>query len=65
MKKIMIDQKKCIGCGLCTAIAPKTFKLGKNGKAEITSQKVDSEKIIKDAIEACPVKAIGFEKSDQ
>lgn len=58
MKKIVINQKNCIGCGTCTVIAAKTFKLGKNGKAEVVSQLGDDEAKIKNAIESCPVNAI-------
>ena len=62
MTKIVIDQKKCIGCGTCTVLAPKTFKLGKNGKAEIMNQKGDSETKIKEAISSCPVQAISVKE---
>jgi ferredoxin len=60
MKKILIDKNKCIGCGLCSAFDPKTFKLGKNGKAEIVNQKRDSDGKIKEAIGSCPTGAIEF-----
>jgi ferredoxin len=58
MKKIVIDQKKCIGCGTCNILAAKTFKIGKKGKAEVINQKGDSETNIKEAISSCPVQAI-------
>lgn len=58
MKKTIVNQKDCIGCGTCTFIAPKTFKLGKNGKAKVVSRLGDNEKKIKSAIESCPVNAI-------
>lgn len=62
MKKIVINQKDCISCGTCTFIAPKTFGLGKNGKAEVISQLQADSKKVKDAINSCPVNAISFEK---
>jgi len=61
VKKIVVNQKDCIGCGTCTFIAEKTFKLGKNGKAEIVSQSGDDQGKIKNAIESCPVSAISAE----
>ncbi len=64
MKKIVINKNMCIGCGTCSFIAPKTFKLGKGGKAEIISQTGDSDKKIKEAIESCPVNAISLEGKD-
>ena len=58
MTEIVVNQKKCIGCGTCTILNPKTFKIGKNGKAEVinNSQKLDAK--VKGAIESCPAKAI-------
>lgn len=58
MKKVVINQKDCIGCGMCTVIAPKTFKLAKNGKAEVISQSQTDSKKVKDAIDSCPVNVI-------
>ena len=58
MKKILINKKKCIGCGLCVTLAPCTFKLGKKGKAEVINSSGDSDKKIKEAIISCPVDAI-------
>ena len=63
--KITIDKNLCIGCGTCVVIAPKTFKLNNDGKAELIDLPVgkagppgDDEKTIKDAIDSCPVAAI-------
>lgn len=61
MTKIHINQRKCIGCGTCTVVAPKTFRLGKNGKAEVINQK-DSLTNVKAAIQSCPVEAISLKE---
>lgn len=58
MKKIKIDPKKCIGCGLCASIAEKAFKLNTEGKAEIFQIEDEDENKITEAIESCPVGAI-------
>ncbi len=60
MTKLSVDQKKCIGCGLCEALAPKTFKLNSIGKSEVINQKGDSKADIQNAIDSCPVKAISY-----
>jgi len=57
----VVDRQTCIGCGTCIVIAPKTFKLGKDGKAEVIKPPGDDEEKIKEAIEACPVEAISFD----
>lgn len=61
-----VDKEKCIGCGTCTVLAPKTFRLGKDGKAEVINPPADEEEKIsklvsaeiKEAIDSCPVEAI-------
>lgn len=64
MKKIVIDQKKCIGCGTCALLAPKTFKIDKNGKAEVISQTASPGKKVNEAIASCPVEAISYQEED-
>lgn len=64
MKKLVVDQDKCIGCGTCVAICPEVFKLGENGKAEV-KLKAKSSKLkakVEEAIDSCPVEAIKWEE---
>ncbi len=56
--KIIIDKNLCIGCGTCISIAPKTFKLDKEGKAEVIEPIGDNETTVQEAIDSCPVTAI-------
>lgn len=56
--KLIIDKNLCLGCGTCASIAPKTFRLGADGKAEVIEPAGDDEKTIKEAIDSCPVNAI-------
>jgi ferredoxin len=56
--KIVVDKNLCLGCGTCVAIAPKSFKLGVDGKAQVIEPPQDEEKTIKEAIDSCPVAAI-------
>ncbi len=62
MKKPAVDEDKCIGCGTCTVLAPKTFKLGNDGKAAVINPPADEEEKIKEAIDSCPVDALKFTK---
>jgi len=56
--KIIVDKNLCLGCGTCVVIAPKTFRLGAEGKAEVIEPASDKEETIKEAIDSCPVNAI-------
>lgn len=60
--QIKIDREKCINCGACATIAPKTFKLGDDNKIEVIEPAGDDEEIIKDAVSGCPVEAITIEE---
>ena len=62
MKKIKVNQKTCIGCGSCVALAPKTFKLNSDGKTELIEPAGDDEEMIQNAIDSCPVDAIVWDK---
>ena len=60
---LVVDKDKCIGCGLCSTLAQKTFKLDKDNKAEAINPPGDTEKIIHEAVDCCPVAAISLKKS--
>jgi len=60
MKYVIVDKKKCIGCGTCVYIAPNIFQLGKDGKSKVINQDVKSIKKIDEAISSCPVGAISY-----
>ena len=56
--QIMIDKNLCIGCGTCEVVAPKTFKLNADGKAQTINSTGDPDEKIKEAIDSCLVDAI-------
>ncbi len=60
MTNVKIDKSLCLGCGTCTVIAPKSFKLGDDGKAEPIVPAGDDEAKIKEAVDSCPVNAISL-----
>ena len=63
-KKISVNDDLCIGCGSCEAIAPDHFELKDDGKSHVKKQFApEDEKVIKEAIDSCPVNAI--ELSDE
>lgn len=56
---VEVDHNVCIGAAPCTAMAPNTFAIDDNGKADIlaTCDQDDQETIL-NAARACPVAAI-------
>lgn len=63
--KVIVDQEKCEGCGLCRDITEGLFTL-KNGKATTTSKLDLSKKSHQDSVklasQACPQQAIEIQK---
>lgn len=62
MKKPVVNQDTCIGCGTCVAMAPKTFKMESDGKSHVVESPQDDEDTIQATIDACPVDAISWEE---
>jgi len=58
--KAKIDKETCFGCGLCESTCPEVFKMGTDGKAEVTVNEIgkDSEADSRQAANDCPVSAI-------
>ena len=64
-KQISVDEETCIGCALCTTIAPETFELLASGKAQALHQGKHDEPTLQAALDACPVAAIYWGKKSQ
>jgi ferredoxin len=62
VKKPVVDQDMCTGCGLCPDIAPGTFDMNDDGLAEVVDPQGDDEDTIQEAIDSCPVGAISWEE---
>lgn len=55
--KVKVDQGTCIGCALCSTIAPDVFEMRSDGKSHVIGDCRNEEKC-RQAIESCPVEAI-------
>ncbi len=54
-----VDERSCVGCNLCAAIAPATFYMEEDhGMARIYRQHGDAPEVIEEAKAACPVGCI-------
>lgn len=62
MKKVCVDESKCIGCGACVAIAPENFDFNDEGYSIVINENPNEK--VQDALEACPVFAISIEDSE-
>ena len=63
--KIIVDEAKCIGCGMCEAVSGGVLIMGDNGKAKFNPEmNITDQNVIeagKMAAMACPQGAISVE----
>ena len=64
MEKIVIDDTKCIGCGLCVNNNPNYIEFNEMGLAEPLDKEVmaDDKQTILESVEHCPTEAIKIEE---
>lgn len=61
--RAFVDQDACIGCGLCTGVAPEVFRMNDAGRAEAFADVTGRNKPDVDAaIDGCPASAIRGEE---
>ncbi|OAB61414.1 ferredoxin [Leptolyngbya valderiana BDU 20041] len=58
-KGVYVDEVTCIGCKHCAHVARNTFYIEPDyGRARVVNQDGDSEEIVQEAIDTCPVNCI-------
>jgi len=58
-KGVYVDELTCIGCKHCTHTAQNTFSIEpEHGRARVIRQDGDTEEVIQEAIDTCPVNCI-------
>lgn len=63
--RIVLDEEKCIGCGLCEELLPEVFAVGKF-HTRIKRQEIGPgmEEAALAAAQDCPVSAISFQEDE-
>jgi len=58
-KGVYVDEVTCIGCKHCAHVAPNTFYIEADyGRSRVFNQDGDTEAIVQEAIDTCPVDCI-------
>ena len=60
--RILIDQERCIGSGMCLGITPDVFSLNDKGKAVAVATDGAMRTAVESAVVCCPVEAISVEE---
>lgn len=58
MKKIKVNQDRCISCGACVAIDPEHFDFDESNRSSVISNENLESENLTNAIESCPTSAI-------
>ena len=65
-KAVWVDESTCIGCTYCNSVACNTFTMEPvMGRARAFRQDGDSEEVIQEAIETCPVNCIQWVRFEE
>ena len=66
MKKVIVDETKCIRCGSCMSIAKDIFGYGEEGESiPLVDTVTDDNKEAIMAMESCPTGAITLENAEE
>ncbi len=65
LKKIVIQNESCIGCGACVGIDAEHFTFSDEGFSVVKSQENLDSAALADAIDACPVAIISLEETNE
>lgn len=59
--EVNVDRVKCIGCTLCTSLAPRMMAMDQDGKARVLASPVEWSRADGDFVHQCPTEAITVE----
>lgn len=60
MKKTTVDPTICIGCALCAATCPKSYRMRDDMISEALEIQLDDAELIEMSVADCPVEAISY-----
>ncbi len=64
MKKIIVNDEACIGCGACVSIDPEHFEFNDEGLSHATNNENLESNDLASAISSCPTGAISIEEEE-
>lgn len=65
MKKLIVDDSNCIGCGACVSIDPEHFEFSEAGTSKVISNDNLESKELANAIDSCPVCVIKITEAEE
>ncbi len=62
--RVLVDEQRCVGCGICVTQAPTVFRIGSHGKAVVTSPVQRWSPLDEACVHSCPSSAITLEPDE-
>jgi NTE family protein len=62
--EVSVDRERCIGCGICVALAPRVMMLDRHRKACVTASPLEWTPADGDFVQHCPTEAISVRTLD-
>ena len=58
--RVTVDHHRCVGNGVCEAMAPELFVVGESGEVELQFTEIPAgqEQLVLDAVSSCPAQAL-------
>ena len=60
MKRPIVDEDLCVGCGLCASTCPAVFRVNSDEKSEVVGPDQCASCDCQQAIDNCPAQAISW-----
>lgn len=58
--RVTVDRDRCVGNGVCEAMAPELFVVDDNGEVELQFAEIppEQQQLVLDAVSSCPAQAL-------
>ncbi|MED5812611.1 ferredoxin [Mycolicibacterium sp. 050232] len=58
--KVIVDPDRCVGNGICEALAPELFEVAVSGQARLLVDEIssDQQQLAQQAVDSCPALAL-------
>lgn len=64
MKKLVVNQDACVGCGYCVGTDPEHFAFDESDRSHVISQENVESANMQNIIESCPTGAIAYQECE-
>ena len=62
MSRVQVDRDRCVGSGVCEALAPEVFEIDDEGVLRVHREEPAADDLdgVRDAVQSCPTRALAL-----